>query len=481
MLLTKTYSKKRAVSTFVALSGIILFALLCSPSYSRAQLVTFPVPPSIDSLHRDRFPDTVRKKHFGRAALFLGIAELTPFIYDRYVVKADYAMISWSSTAHNLKPSSWEFDDDEFTTNQFGHPYHGSMFFTSFRANGYSFWQSVPATAAGSYLWETFAENQPPSPNDFINTTFGGVVIGEMTYRLSNKIINNTTTGFKRQANEVLAFLISPMNGLTRIVDGKWGKVSTNTALHDSTKISGQIDLGFREYNVNNNSPFQNSSKGWYAHVKLIYGDPDEGYEKPFSNFVVNAEVGKDDSTALNMVSIYGSLTGWELKSTDNVQHLLILSANYDYIHNAAFFYGGQSVKFNLFSKFKIDNGMFINTAFGAGGILLAGVPDPYTYRGRNYDYESGLAFNAGGTIAVDHKLYYSINYRGGWMWTINGNKSSYLLHNITNELSYYVVKDIAVVAEAGYIRLNGNYTNLPDIDKKYPYFKAAVRYDVSF
>ena len=460
------------------LSGIILLGSL---NLVQAQLVSFPKPPSLDTLKRDPFPDTIRKKHFGRASLFLGIAELTPFIYDRYIVQADFAMISWSSTAHNLKPGSWEFDDDEFTTNQFGHPYHGSLFYSSFRANGYSFWQSATAAATGSYLWETFAEKQPPSPNDFINTTFGGTIIGEMTYRLSNKIINNTTTGFKRQANEVLAFLINPMNGLTRITDGRWGKVNTNPALRDSSKISGQLDFGFREYNVDNNNPFQSNNKGWYLHAKLIYGDPDEGYEKPFSNFMVNAEIGKDDSTALNIVSIYGSLTGWELKSNDNQQQLLILSANYDYIHNAAFFYGGQSVKLNLFSKYKIDNGMFINTAFGLGGVLLGGVPDPYMYKGRNYDYESGLAFNAGGTIAVDHKLYYSINYRGAWTWTINGNKSSYLLHNITNELSYFVVKDIALVAEAGYFRLNGNYSNFADIDRKYPYFKAAVRYNVDF
>jgi hypothetical protein len=124
---------------------------------------------------------------------------------------------------------------------------------------------------------------------------------------------------------------------------------------------------------------------------------------------------------------------------------------------------------------------MFINTTLGAGALILGGVPDPYIYRGRNYDYESGLVFSGGGTIAVDNKLFYNIYYRGGWTATINGNKSTYFLNNITTELNYMVFKDIGLVAELGYLRLNGNYSNFADIDRKYPYFKAAVRYNVDF
>ncbi|SDG42104.1 DUF3943 domain-containing protein [Mucilaginibacter sp. P25] len=110
---------------------------------------------------------------------------------------------------HNLQPSSWTWDNGAFGTNQFAHPYHGSLYFSAFRANGYTFWQSVPPTLIGSYIWEAAAEKQYPSPNDFINTCFGGIALGEMTYRLSNQIVNNHTRGFKRQFSEILALMVA--------------------------------------------------------------------------------------------------------------------------------------------------------------------------------------------------------------------------------------------------------------------------------
>lgn len=56
-------------------------------------------------------------------------------------------------------------------------------------ANGYNVWQSSIATAVGSYVWETGGETQAPSINDFVNTTFGGILLGEMMHRVSRNII----------------------------------------------------------------------------------------------------------------------------------------------------------------------------------------------------------------------------------------------------------------------------------------------------
>src|ERR1700754_2597257 len=104
---------------------------------------------------RKIIPDTsVVRKRFGRSALEFGLTEITPWSYDHFIAHKDYTDLTWKSTAYNLNPGHAQFDNDPFTTNQFGHPYHGSLFYNSFRANGYTFWQSVPAAFAGSYLWE---------------------------------------------------------------------------------------------------------------------------------------------------------------------------------------------------------------------------------------------------------------------------------------------------------------------------------------
>lgn len=106
------------------------------------------------------------QKRFGRAVIELGLGEVVPLFIDGYFSQQGWANISFKSIGHNLRPSTWTWDYDEFQTNEIGHPFHGSIFFNVFRSNGYSFWPSAPTTFAGSYLWET----QAPSINDFITT-----------------------------------------------------------------------------------------------------------------------------------------------------------------------------------------------------------------------------------------------------------------------------------------------------------------------
>jgi len=478
---------KAAKHTISRLLAVALL-LLCTGNrlLAQEQIIAQPFMES----DKARKPDLSRlkpeKKRFGRAAIELGIAELTPWSIDRFIRKVDYTDITWKTTAHNLNPGSWAWDNDNFQTNQFGHPYHGSAYFSTFRTNGYSFWQSVPAAFAGSYLWETFAEDQAPAPNDFINTSFGGIILGETTYRLSNLIVNNHSRGFKHQLTEIAGLLVNPTNGLNRLLDGKWGRVRHGRQItdpvvmeSDSSKISAVFDLGVRKFNENLGSSLKGHI-GWYARASFLYGTPFERFKDPFSNITITAEMGRDDSTMLNVISVYGSLTGWQLKTKPTQKQLLTLSANYDYIHNVAFFYGGQSVKLNLYSEYGLTRKVIFNTMFGAGPVILAAVPDAYNYNGRNYDYGSGFAINGGGRIAIINRLFISGNYRGGWMETLNGNPSHYFLHTVSGEVSYRFLGNFSVNGEAGYFALRGHYNKFPDVDKSYPYVRTSLRYTLN-
>ena len=488
-LMEKTYLPFDAflnkMGKLITIISILLFWLTL---YANAQ-TPFDARPLInnatkkDTIQSDN-STTKPKKHFGRAAFEFALSELTPWTYDKFIAKQEYVDISLSTVKHNLNPGSWEFDNDEFETNQFGHPYGGSLFFNSFRSNGYSFWQAAPAAAAGSYLWETFAENQAPAPNDFINTTFGGIVLGEMTYRLSNRLISKKRTGFKRQASEVAAFIIDPMNGLSRIMDGKWGKISDNDDDDklDSTNVSAEFDLGFRTFSTNNINTTNTSKSGLYGSVKLIYGSAEKDLKTPFSNIYINTEFGQDDSSKVNILSVYGSLIGWDFSKADSQdQELLILSANYDYINNQAFFYGAESAKANLFSQYVVSKGVKINTSFGLGPVLLAAVPDKYLFKGRNYDYTSGVSVIAGGGISIDDKLFYSIDYRGGELFTISGNASHYFLHVVSSELRYALGDGFSLAAEPGYLVLKADYKEHEDVTKNYSYFRISTRYSLKF
>lgn len=420
--------------------------------------------------------DTIIHPRFKRAAFQLALAEVIPFTVDRYIRNVDYAHISFSSIGHNLKPSSWSWDDDAFGTNQFAHPYHGSQYFSAFRANGYSFWQAAPATLVGSYVWETFAEKQYPAPNDFINTSFGGIVLGEMTYRLSNQIVNNRTRGLKRHLSEVLAMMVNPINGLNRLLDGKWGKVDYNTRERDSTYINAEFDLGVRKFKADHHGKI-----ALYGHVRLLYGTPFENYRTPFSNISVNAEFGSDDSSKVNIVSVYGSLAGWKMRQSGFYRHMLTLSANYDYIHNEAFFYSAQSVKLNLFSEFGLLKICRIYSSIGAGPVLLAAVPDKYFFKGRNYDYTAGAGIYANIRCTLFNKLFCRLNYRGGLLKTINGNESHYTLQAATSEIGYRLTDHFSACAEPGYFYLHGNYKHFNNVVARYPYLRVSLRYNVDF
>ena len=432
-----------------------------------------------DSLNKRILNDTLTKKRFGRAAIELGLGEAVTFSIDRFIRHTDFTKISFKTIGYNLKPGNWGWDADDFSTNQIGHPFHGSVYFNAFRSNGYSFWQSIPASVAGSYIWETAGETTGPSVNDFINTGFGGTMLGEVTHRLANRIVNSRSRGFKRQAGEVVAFIINPSNGLNRILDGQWGKVPGNSVAKDTTPIAGKFDLGLRRYSINNKDPFTDGHFGLYARMKLVYGTPAENIKDAFGNFYVVVEAGHDHSSKLNIVSAYGSLTGWKAYF-ENRTDIAVLSANYDYINNEAFFYGAESVKLNYYANFILTNKIGIDATVGTGPIVLAAIPDAYKYQGRNYDYGSGLSYYSSLKLIIADRFYYAFNYRGGWTTTLNGNPSYYFLHVLTNELGMRILKKVSLSVEDGYFNLLGYYRHFDDVNKIYPYVRLSVTYNTN-
>ncbi|HEY5467239.1 MAG TPA: DUF3943 domain-containing protein, partial [Clostridia bacterium] len=85
-----------------------------------------------------------------------------------YIDKEVYGT-TWSSIRDNLT-GTWIVDTDPFSTNQFLHPYQGSIYYGSARSAGLNFWESLGYAFVGSFLWEIAGETGPPSINDQITT-----------------------------------------------------------------------------------------------------------------------------------------------------------------------------------------------------------------------------------------------------------------------------------------------------------------------
>ena len=154
--------------------------------------------------------DSIRPARPWRAAAeVVGINALV-HSFDRFVLREDFAQTTLNSIRNNFK-RGFVWDNDNFNTNMFAHPYHGSLYFNAARSNGMNFWQSYPYALGGSLMWEFFGENTPPSINDLLATSIGGAAIGETTYRISSIVLDDSKRGWQRVWREVLGGIACPI------------------------------------------------------------------------------------------------------------------------------------------------------------------------------------------------------------------------------------------------------------------------------
>jgi len=129
--------------------------------------------------------------------------------FNAYVGQSEFAKISFKTVEHNFE-RGFSTDADALLTNMWAHPFHGSIYFNMARSNGFDYFASLGVAAIGSWQWEFFMENEPPALNDWIMTSVGGSMLGEMFYRFSNNILDESLSGSARFWNEVAAGIFNP-------------------------------------------------------------------------------------------------------------------------------------------------------------------------------------------------------------------------------------------------------------------------------
>ena len=192
------------------------------------------------SLPQDSLYATAPPKRPWRAALETFGINAGVWAFDRYILQEDFAKINLHTIHQNIK-TGFVWDNDQFSTNLFAHPYHGSLYFNTARSNGLNFWESAPYALGGSLMWEIVAEREPPAMNDLIATTVGGIALGEFTHRMSSLVLDDSKRGFPRFMSEFIGTLISPIRGLNRMITGDMWKVKhKNYKYHDYEKNNSE-------------------------------------------------------------------------------------------------------------------------------------------------------------------------------------------------------------------------------------------------
>ncbi len=425
--------------TRVSMVVLLFFALWAGRA--QAQVTDEPGTPTTPQVLRDSvmttptpvFPDTLPRwetgKHFGRAALEILGVNAVVWSYDRYIRPGGGAgfRIGFDSWSENLR-NGFEWDDNHFNTNQYSHPYHGSMYYNAARSNGYSYWESIPFAFAGSYMWEFFGETHHPAINDWIATSVGGTFLGESLWRLSSMVLDNTATGSERTWREIGAFALNPMRGFNRILSGEAFEVHANGEDRFPKGGNAEIYAGLRT--ISQNRIWDSDTTRVFVEARFDYGDIfDEDVTKPFDNFHLEAQLNFGDKTSLGWVRGRGMLVKKELGHGKNSRQIIAGYQHFDYINNNAYEFGGQSISAAYFSRFETDYGYQLETELHANAILLGAVQSDYeNFSGREYDYGPGAGFKLNVSLGKENWEYLRLEHEQYWISSINGNRAEHLV-----------------------------------------------------
>lgn len=400
----------------------------------------------IQHVRSQYFPKMDIRNYVSDSALFtprrpwLAVGEvvglnLGVWAFDRYVVNADFARINGKTIKSNFKTGP-VWDTDMFSTNLVAHPYHGSLYFNAARSNGMNFWQSIPFTAGGSLMWEFFMENEPPSINDMFATTFGGVELGEITYRLSDLFIDNRTMGAERVGREILSGVISPIRAINRLITGEaWKHSNSKGRTFTSVPVNFLVNMGPRFLAEQEGSRHGTTSLN--VSLRLDYGDPfDDEFYSPYEWFQLRAGFDFFSSQPLiTQVNAVGALWGKRVWKKGARSLSAGVFQHFDYydsglksgsdkevapyrISEAAAIGGG--VLYN--KKSSLDDKVDVYAEFYLNAVALgASVSDYFKVDNRDYNMGSGYSTKAFTGLTYNNRWGFLMNLENYHIFTWKG------------------------------------------------------------
>ena len=395
-----------------------------------------------DSLYRWSDPQYLKKRWGVVAAEVTGINVLV-HCFDRFVTNEDFAKVTFKSIAHNWH-HAFVWDNDQFSTNLFAHPYHGNLYFNAARSNGLNFWQSAPFALGGSLMWEFCGEVEPPAINDVLATTFGGICIGEVMHRVSALILNDHTRGFRRFLREAGAFLVNPMQGFNRIVDGDaWHVRDHNYMYHDYSRIPVEFAMTVGDrYLADEGGIFRGEHQPFLT-FNLLYGDPfDDDNRQPYDYFTLNLSAGfTGNQPILNNLHILGKLWSTTVYDGPQGRTLVGIFQHFNYYDSKPVKGGSNQTPYRiseaasfgpgiLWQFPKVGNLSHLQQGVYADLILLGGTKsDYYNVIDRDYNMGSGYSLKSKTQMIFPRLGYFSLLVDYYHIYTWKGYEGKDLAH----------------------------------------------------
>ena len=385
--------------------------------------------------------------------------------------------------------NGWVWDLDDFVVNQIGHPYQGSNYFNAGRANGLSFYESAAMAAFGSATWEYYGETNKASLNDFINTTLGGIAIGEVLHRAGWLIRDPRASGRGRMWREIAATAVDPVTGYNRFRSGDASRSADKPADMvpsglGSTTAAGVLWRGTEERAVN-------SSGQPFVEFDVLYGDLEGGRSRsPYDAFTMRFRIG--GGGPVSDAKIRGRLIGQPLGR--GVQ--FTIAQSYDFQDNDAYNFGAQSFEAILGVR-KDFSPRYSLHLFGSGGLTVLGainslplgvdeIPeeevDPDAPQGvsegpRFYDYGPGSNFSAAAVMTRERRVLATFLYQGRHLFSLDGVRANHLLQQIRADVLVPLRGPLGLGVAGEYFSRHTYFQDADRTEKEfwYPQFRAFL------
>ncbi len=304
------------------------------------------------------------------------------FIYGNEIYGTD-ATTAWD----HMRNGPWQFDADDFRTNQAFHPYQGTIYFGLARSSGLTYWESLAYSSMGSYLWETAGETGPPSINDQVASGIAGSFFGEELFRMVNMLLERggSKPGFWR---ELGAAFISPPIGINRFFFGDHFKTvlpSRNPATFTRVRLGASLTTKVSDQGVSNIISNKEAA-GDFSMAYGLPGKPGYRYIRPFDYFHFEGTVNANGDNSFENIMTRGLLIGNRYESGDAYSGIWGLYGSYDYISPRIFRVSttgasiGTTGQWWVSRTIALQGSALAGPGFGAAGTIVGEGDRDYHY-----------------------------------------------------------------------------------------------------
>ncbi len=411
--------------------------------------------------------DEVKGPSFWQAASGVAAVNGLTWFYNWRVQRWDWANVGTRSWWANMR-GGFTWDDDAFGANQAAHPYHGSLYFNAARASGYDFWGSTPYVAAGSLSWELFTENVRPSLNDLINTTLGGIALGEVSYRLSS-LLSSTKPG--AAGRQVGAFIVSPISRAHSLIHGtdRGGTLQEPESSSALLAIGQARGAGASTDGLMANRPFLG--------LTFQYGSPfDESISGPYDAFEFNLHLSPNEYVVLTHASVTGLLARHQLARSPRSRLLLGVFQHYDYDDLPLAKASSQSVSGALLYRRNSGSRTQLDLALHVEVVPLGAVSSEHALvRRRDYDLGPGVGGRFTGALRHDGQDLLRLDGRTVWIHSLYAADADHVTTTARLSAAVPVMRMVSVGGDVSLTLRQSFYGDQPRVVERVPQFRAYL------